>query len=610
MTTTNFTTGLSDWVTSIGTETFAASDGNPTGSIRGVEGGTGVWYYVAPDAYLGNRGAFYGGSLSFDLRQDITTSQFDDNDVVLTGGGLTLALDVGANPGTDWTSYSVNLSLGGGWKIGSINGRVATEDEIRNVLGDLQSLEIRGEYVNGTTGDASNLDNVAMLKTPATPTDYIGPKVKSGFDADTEGWSFIADVKEFTWEAVGGNPGGYLEAVDFTTGQVWYFVAPAIYLGNKSAYAGGTLQFDLKQSGTGSQFDEDDVVLAGGGLTIVLNTASNPGVDWTHYSVDLDTASDWRIGTTTGEVATQAQINTVLGDLTALHIRGEFISGSDTGGLDNVAMTASNAAVRVLSDSSTGALLSNHAFLGDALAVTEPGNVVLVNNVSAVSQPSYDVADNGLTIVSNKPLDATLKLDGVRTITLSGDNDLNVDGNAKNNLITGSDGDNLLRGRGGDDTLKGGAGKDSLIGGNGRDSLSGGDGKDTLRGNIGRDSLLGNKGADKLFGGNGNDTLKGGNGNDLLSGDSGADVLIGNGGSDVFRFKDGFDTDTITGFEALNDAEKIDLSRVTSVIGFFDLKTNHMVQSGADVVIDALGGDTITLVNISLADLTAVDFVF
>ena len=330
---------------------------------------------------------------------------------------------------------------------------MATEDEIRAVLGDLQSLEIRGEFVDGTSGDASNLDNFAMLKTPVIPVDYLGPKIKSGFDTGIDGWSFVADVKEFDWVSTGGNPGGYLEAVDYATGQVWYFVAPEKYLGNKGAYSGGTLQFDLRQSTTSSQVADDDVVLTGGGLTIVLDTGSHPGLDWTHYSVNLDTASDWRVGTSAGAVATQAQINTVLSDLTALHIRGEYVSGSDTGGLDNVEMTASNAAVRVLSDTTTGALLSNHTQLDAALASASPGNLLLINNAAAVTLPIYDVSDNGLTVRSNKPLDATLNLDGVRTITLTGGNDLNVTGNANNNLITGSDGDNVLRGRSGNDRL-------------------------------------------------------------------------------------------------------------------------------------------------------------
>ncbi len=610
MISTTFLSGLSGWTTSNTTEVYAPADGNPDGSIRGIEAGSGIWYFVAPAEYLGDREDYYGGSLTFDLRQDVATNQFDESDVLLTGAGKTLVLDFPDNPGTGWTTYSVNLSLGAGWKVGSTGGPIASEAVIREVLADLQSLKIRGEFVVGTTGDAANLDNVSMVKTPVEPSEFIGTKITEGFDTDHAGWSFVADVKEFDWVETGGNPGGYLEAVDYATGETWYFVAPTKFTGDKSAFSGGVLQFDLKQSETGSQFDREDVAISGGGLTIMLDTASNPGTDWTHYSVNLDTLSDWRIGSLSGEVATQAQIDTVLGDITALHIRGEFVVGVDTGGLDNVVMQAKGAPVRVFADATNGGLLSNHALLEDALAVADPGNLVRVTNVSAVTNADYDVSDNGLTIQSNKPLDATLALNGVRSIALSGDNDLNVDGNGKNNRITGSDGDNTLRGFVGDDVLNGGAGRDVLIGDAGRDELSGGSGRDILRGNIGRDTLAGNIGRDKLFGGNGNDKLKGGANNDLLSGDRGNDTLTGGAGSDTFRFKDGFGADVIKDFDALDDAEKIDLSGVSSITDFTDLIDNHISPSGGDLVINALGGDTITLVGVSITDLHETDFLF
>jgi hypothetical protein len=69
----------------------------------------------------------------------------------------------------------------------------------------------------------------------------------------------------------------------------------------------------------------------------------------------------------------------------------------------------------------------------------------------------------------------------------------------------------------------------------------------------------------------------------------------------------------ITDFAATNNAEKIDLSGVTSITNFADL-TNagnpHMTQVGSDVVIDDFAGNTITLLNVSLGDLNGVDFVF
>lgn len=588
-----FASDLQEWTTSNGTETFSASDGNPGGNLRGIEGGFGVWYFDAPDSYLGDKSAFYGGSLSFDLRQDGAANQFDDIDIVLTGnGGQKLVLDFGDNPGTDWTSYSVSLALGGGWHNRSLSGSVASEEQIGAVLANLEAVQIRGEFVNGTTDDASNLDNVKMLRTPAEPPEFIGARVQSTFDGGIDGWSFIADVKDFHWTDTGGNPGGYLEAVDYATGELWYFVAPQKFLGDKSAYSGGSLQFDLKQSAADNQINADDIVITGGGLTLALDTLDNPGTDWTHYSVAFDTSSDWRVGTRTGDVATQAQIDTVLANITGLNIRGEFINGNDTGGIDNVVMTPTGSAVRVLSDTTTGNLLSNHDSLQAALAATDPGNLVQINKASAVTLAKYDVSDNGLTVQSKLDLDATLKLQGVKSLTLSGTSDLNVNGNGKNNTIIGSNGDNRLNGFAG------------------RDTLTGNDGRDTLNGGNKDDTLTGGKGNDKLFGGNGNDTLAGGNGRDLLVGGNGNDALNGGGGADTFRFADGFGSDTITGFAATNDKEKIDLSRVASITDVTDLFADHMGQVGTDVVIDALGSNTITLLNTLLADMNDADFMF
>lgn len=660
----DFTTGLDGWTTTNSTESFEATGGNPSGNLRGVEGGGGVWYFSAPDAYLGDQSSFYGGSITFDLKQDIGENQFDDTDLILSGGGYSLVLDVGDNPGTDWTSYSVNLALGGGWRIGSLTGSIASEDQIRETLADLESLWVRGEFVTGIAGDASNLDNFVLAAEPVTPPDFIGARIASRFDSGIDGWSFVADVKEFDWIPSGGNPGGFLQAVDYAHGDTWYFVAPEKFLGDKSAYIGGTLSFDLKQDPITSQFDQSDVLITGGGRTIAFDTEENPGLDWTSYSVTLDTSTDWRLGDIWGEAASQAEIDAVLADIDSLWIRGEFVTGADTGGLDNVLMTPAASPVRVLSDTTTGRLLSNHDDLGAALIAAQPGNLLQIRNADAVTLPRYDITENGLTIQTNKDVETRLKLVGVQTLSLSGDNDIDVTGNGRKNLLTGSDGDNVLKGlggrdeiRGGDgndvirggnradllhgdngndrlfgnngtDVLNGGKGRDMLNGGNhddilngnmhndrlfgmaGNDVLKGGRGNDMLDGGFHRDLLIGNAGDDFLYGGGGADRLRGGQGDDLLDGGRGNDRLFGGAGSDLFKFADGFGKDRIGDFDATDDAEQIDLAGVTAITDMDDLVANHMSQDGTDVIIDAGGGDILTLRGVLMADLDAADFIF
>ncbi|MFC6583690.1 hypothetical protein [Sulfitobacter aestuariivivens] len=107
--------------------------------------------------------------------------------------------------------------------------------------------------------------------------------------------------------------------------------------------------------------------------------------------------------------------------------------------------------------------------------------------------------------------------------------------------------------------------------------------------------------------------LYGGAGFDTLFGDVGNDVLAGNFNADRFVFADfggGFGRDTITDFAATNDFERIDLSRVGSIVNFADLVANHMSTLGSGVFINAGGGNTITLLNVTIGDLDAFDFVF
>ncbi|MFP4055184.1 MAG: laminin B domain-containing protein [Phycisphaerae bacterium] len=159
----------------------------------------------------------------------------------------------------------------------------------------------------------------------------------STFGTDDEGWTITGDAQGGgatpTWESSGGNPGGYISATDDVQGGTWYFNAPAAFHGDFSSAYGTSLTFDLRQSSTSSQFNNVDVYLRGGGLDLTFDTASNPGTDWTGYSLLLTESGGWQLS---GSAPTQAEFQQVLGDVTDLQIRGEYVSGSDVGDLDNV----------------------------------------------------------------------------------------------------------------------------------------------------------------------------------------------------------------------------------------------------------------------------------
>lgn len=163
----------------------------------------------------------------------------------------------------------------------------------------------------------------------------------STFDSDAEGWSALGDIEgPLTWSATGGNPGGNVFIDDLTTGGVTYFVAPALFHGNFAGAFGTQLTFDLMQRypGGANQFNDEDVILSGGGLTVVYDTANNPvNNGWTSYSVPLS-PTGWRLNTLSGSAPTDEQFLAVLSNLSSLRIRAEYQTGADVGYLDNVAL--------------------------------------------------------------------------------------------------------------------------------------------------------------------------------------------------------------------------------------------------------------------------------
>jgi hypothetical protein len=162
--------------------------------------------------------------------------------------------------------------------------------------------------------------------------------LESRFSQDAEGWTAGGDGILY-YSPTGGNPGstGYIFIIDQTLGENFYFVAPSRFLGDVSGAYNRLLTFDLvwSETGTSAYKDGDDVVLRGGGHTLVATLPHVPGTTWTSYSLPLNVGGGWvHRGTT--QVATAAEIQAALGSLQEFRIRGEFRSGPEQGGLDNV----------------------------------------------------------------------------------------------------------------------------------------------------------------------------------------------------------------------------------------------------------------------------------
>lgn len=127
-------------------------------------------YFDAPAKFLGNQSAFYGGSLSFDLKLSLSWNGTEADMVVLTGNGTSIAYSA---PQANWpvttnyTSYSFKLDGTQGWTLAG-SSTLATTQQISSVLGNLSDLRILGDWTNSQDNDL--LDNVQFAPVPEPGT--------------------------------------------------------------------------------------------------------------------------------------------------------------------------------------------------------------------------------------------------------------------------------------------------------------------------------------------------------------------------------------------------------------------------------------------------------
>ena len=160
----------------------------------------------------------------------------------------------------------------------------------------------------------------------------------------------------------------------------------------------------------------------------------------------------------------------------------------------------------------------------------------------------------------------------------------------------------------------GDGGRDRLLGGDEDDIFSGEGGRDVLRGRDGWDDLSGGAGSDRLFGGRGNDLLDGGAGDDLLQAGFGRDRVEGGTGDDQIFLRRGVDTivfsegdgaDTVNSFGS-RDVIELDVDGIESFADVLEVASGQ----GRRVEIDFGDGDSLTLTNTSLDDLSESNFLF
>lgn len=160
--------------TAIGTNTLGASipqwvaagASGGVGSLQMGDSGNNALYWDAPPAFLGNAGLLLGGSIGYYVSQSDAGCEFDIPELILRGAGHYLIYDVPDverdpnRPGSNLTPYLAPLNALAGWRD-SRTGELATEEQLRQALSNLDQLLIRGEY-RGCGGETLGLDRVTM----------------------------------------------------------------------------------------------------------------------------------------------------------------------------------------------------------------------------------------------------------------------------------------------------------------------------------------------------------------------------------------------------------------------------------------------------------------
>lgn len=166
------------WVTelsSAGTTTsghwnayWSATDGLPGGCIYTPDVGSGGTSFAAPIKFLGDKTDYLGGTISFDMRNNVANYEggATSYNIWMFGGGIMLT-HRGAYPTVpyQWAHDDAALdSQSWTYAVGDLTTPV-TPDDFSSVLGNLEGMYIQTDW--GWGSDTGWLDNVEMAQSTA-----------------------------------------------------------------------------------------------------------------------------------------------------------------------------------------------------------------------------------------------------------------------------------------------------------------------------------------------------------------------------------------------------------------------------------------------------------
>ncbi len=312
---------------------------------------------------------------------------------------------------------------------GTYTVTVSSGQTVNNLdFGDFATATFSGVVFNDPNGEATPLGIQSTFN-----SNDEGWQIVSFADLSTNDYSIIG-VYTPTYNSSGGDPGGYISTTDPDNGD-FTFSAPSFLLGNQSDATG--LTYDLTHPQGAINYQTTDVMLVGDGMRLLWesNPPIVPGTGWTAVSVNFAPSASWHLNTTDGALATPANFQDVLGDLTGLYIRGEYTVGPELAGLDNIQLVGAvqpglpgwtvqllNSSSTVISTATTDSN-GNYSFAG-----VGPGTFT----IQEVTQPGYVATPpTSFTVTSSSGLVASgYNFGEFQSATLAGEvyNDTNGDG--------------------------------------------------------------------------------------------------------------------------------------------------------------------------------------
>ncbi|MEO0891597.1 MAG: calcium-binding protein [Pseudomonadota bacterium] len=427
-----------------------------------------------------------------------------------------------------------------------------------------------GEQGSSATADALSIRGIFQDRAADTSTVKIA-------NVSISNVSVVASAPGEDWTTAGGDSGIFIQAGAATVEDSYFrgIRDSAIYLSADGLFndVGGNytvrnVTVEGSLMGISVKRGADDIVIEG---NTIIDTAVGVVVDETRAAPEGGALSSDIV--IEGNSFARAWLAIRLGDAENVTVSGNTFT--DLQPFDYI----SHIAPTVLH------------FWGD----TQVTNIVFENNTFGEGVEFPDVLGRPKTISQTNGTDQD-------DVLVSGENSHVLNGGAGNDTVSYEHSDgrvvvSLHSGVG----LRGDAAGDTLTD---IENLVGSEFNDILSGD--NDRQVGNT----IMGLGGNDWIRGNGGDDTVDGGTGDDRLTGGRGSDTFVFQDGHGVDVVTDFTTDDPNEVIDLTAISAITDFEDLRDNHVAQVGADVIINT-GESQIILTDTSLETvLDSSNFIF